>query len=134
MQHRHKSVEDFKTDVDTLYDLLHENPDNHESRVYLIEVLTECLTVTRQIIAENQSGLELSRKYKILTDRLKALEKSEDEVYAGQVAFGVEESIIRQVEITKRPHICCLNSIKLLEEDNDTIYKETYLDRWQGTS
>ena len=44
MQHRHKSVEDFKTDVDTLYDLLHENPDNHESRVYLIEVLTECIS------------------------------------------------------------------------------------------
>lgn len=125
LQYEHRSVETFKRDVESLNDaLIHSTADNTESvRLYLIGVLTDCLTLTRHIISENTKGLDLISENKTLKDKLatlKRMEEYEDKLYAGQLASSVEEVIIRRVfkdsQIKKMPKICKLTAIDQLEK------------------
>ena len=120
LKYEYRSVKEFQRDVETLYDTLLSTADSPESRLYLIDVLTGCLSVTRQIISENTKGLDLLSENKTLKDKLATLERMEedmDKLYAAQLAIAVEEEIIKRVfkdsQIQKIPLICKLTVSQL---------------------
>lgn len=117
-----KPIKEFQEDVQRLYDLLVcGTTDSPDSRIYLIEVLTKCLAVTRQIISENTKGLSEYKTLKAKLANLETMEEDMEKLYAGQLAFAVEDVIIGRVfkdsQIKESPLSRGITTISQLEKD-----------------